>query len=626
MDESELRGGDVWDRQIREQIHDCRLFIPVISANTDARDEGYFRREWSLAVDRTRDMAEKKPFLLPVVIDETPERVAAVPDKFHHIQWTRLPGGMTSEAFVSRVGALLGVEARPPGRAELAPAGAPQRQPPARHLRWYPLVLGALAVLMAAGGWIGWRTTRSTPELGNSGAPSAAAADKSVAVLPFVDMSEKHDQEYFSDGLSEQLIDVLTQVPGLRVPARTSSFSFKGKAVTVGEIARVLGVTHLLEGSVRKAGDRLRVTAQLIRADDGFHEWSRTYDRDVHDVFGVQDDIARSVAEQLKVMLMTGAGDAAARNVSPEAYNLYLQARFRTARENDVDLTAAVDLYERAIAVAPRYAAPWAWLAYSQTRLIANGDTSEASYRRAREAAARAIELDPDLVEGYVAGGIAAMTYSRDWATSRNLLDQALAKGPNNALALQFQGHLTQAIGSITDAERYMRRAVDLDPLNPLPRRYLARLVLNEGRATDSAAILRQAIDENPSFPALHFELARALLVLGKPAEAAALYEAEPSQNWRRLGLPIAYHLTQREALAQEALAQLDDPTCGCEFQVAEAYAVFGKPDKAFEWLQRARNGHDAGLIYLRRDPLLASLQKDPRFRALLHEVNLPET
>jgi TolB-like protein len=650
LDTAELRGGDAWDQKIRRQIRDCALFIPIISHNTASRLEGYFRLEWKLAVDRSHLMAAEKPFLLPIVVDATQDANAHVPDKFREVQWTRLTNGDTPPAFVERVTRLLGQSPPAPPGTGPAPSAAAARgadrgsehssstvtQPPSR-VSWHRALLVSIPLALLVIGYFALHRAALPPpptpptESPSSPRPSVQAgsptqaSQKSVAVLPFVDMSEKHDQEYFSDGLSEELIDVLIKVPGLRVPARTSSFSFKAKAVTVGEIARVLGVTHVLEGSVRKAGGRLRVTAQLIRADDGFHEWSETYDRDVHDVFAVQDDIARSVAEQLKLTLMSSISPAAAQDVSPEAHNLYLQARYRMEKEAPADLDAAVDLYQRAIAAAPRYAAPWAWLAYCQTRRIANGDSSEATYRDAKEAAVKAIELDPKLAEGYVAEAIVALQYSLDWSTSGPLLDQALAKDPNNLMALQFRGHLTQAIGSIAEAERYMRRATELDPLNPLPRRYLARIVLNAGRPTESAAILRQAIDENKGFPALHFELARALLVSGKPADAAAAYEAEPSETWRILGLPVAYHVTHRDALAQAALAKLIAQSAGSEFQVAEAYAVFGQPDHAFEWLEHARERHDAGLMYVRRDPLLASLTADPRYRALLRKMKLPE-
>lgn len=624
FDKSELRGGDAWDRQIRDRIRDCRLFIPVISAATESRDEGYFRREWSLAVDRTRDMSERKAFLVPVVVDGTSERDAAVPERFRDLQWSRLPAGQTPQSFVSRVAALLGQV--PPALGappELSPRSAPAV--PARRFSW-PLLALCLGVLVAGGGWFAWRHSRSNEPVA---APPAAAArggitTRSVAVLPFLDMSEKHDQEYFSDGLSEELIDVLTKLPGLRVPARTSSFSFKGKSVTVGEIARVLGVTHLLEGSVRKAGNRLRVTAQLVRADDGFHEWSETYDRDVQDVFAVQDDIARSVAEQLNITLLSGAAQRAGTAISPEAYNLYLQARFRLGHDTNEDLDAAVALLERSIAAAPDFAAAWAWLAYCQTRRISNGDTAPQTYQRVDQAAARAIALDPSLAEGYIAGGIAALQ-RLDWPKAGQLLDQALRNDPNNPLALQFRGHLTQATGSMADAEQYMRRAVDLDPLNPLHRRYLARIVLNAGRAAESAAILRQTIAENPVFPGLHYELARALLVTGKTAEAAKALDGETSEQWIMLGKPVIEHAMHHDESARAALARLVKNSAGSEYQVAEAYAVFGQPDRAFEWLGNARERHDAGLIYVRHDPLLASLFPDPRYSAFLRASNLPE-
>ncbi len=629
FDKSELRGGDAWDRQIRDRIRDCRLFIPVISAATESRDEGYFRREWSLAVERTRDMSERKAFLVPVVVDGTSERDAAVPDRFRDLQWSRLPAGQTPQSFVSRVAALLGQVPPALGTApELSPPrSAPAVPAPLTVLRFpWPLLVLPLGVLIAGGGWLAWQHSRGN---GPVPAPPAATAPsgvttRSVAVLPFLDMSEKHDQEYFSDGLSEELIDVLTKLPGLRVPARTSSFSFKSKSVTVGEIARVLGVSHLLEGSVRKAGDRLRVTAQLVRADDGFHEWSETYDRDVHDVFAVQDDIARSVADQLNITLLSGAAQRAGTPVSPEAYNLYLQGRFRLQRETTGDLDAAVDLFERSTAAAPDFAAAWAWLAYCETRRIANGDSAPQTHQRVEQAAARAIALDPNLAEGYVAGGIAALQLL-DWPKAARLLDQALQKDPNNPLALQFRAHLTQATGSIADAEQYMRRSVDLDPLNPLHRRYLARIVLNAGRAAESADILRQAIAENPAFPALHYELARALLVEGKPADASKALDEETSEVWQMLGRPVTEHALHHDGPARAALARLVENSTGSEFQVAEAYAVFGQPDRAFEWLGNARERHDAGLMYVKRNPLLASLFADPRYPAFLRAINLRE-
>lgn len=301
FDQSELRGGDVWDHRIRQQIRDCALFIPVISANTVSRAEGYFRLEWTLADQRTQMMARSKAFVVPVCIDGTPQSNAEVPDSFLRAQWTRLPGGITPPGFSTRIATLLGTA---PSEPAPPPSAAPPPRPPARRTA-PPFLWPLLAVTLLAAALLIWHPWRAR------GAPQAAAdvgtLEKSVAVLPFLDMSEKHDQEYFSDGLAEELIDSLTRIPALRVPARTSSFSFKGKQATVGEIGRALGVTHVLEGSVRKSGEHLRITAQLVRADNGFHLWSQTYDREERDVFAVQDDIAHAVAEQLKITLFGAA-------------------------------------------------------------------------------------------------------------------------------------------------------------------------------------------------------------------------------------------------------------------------------------------------------------------------------
>ena len=256
FDQSELRGGDAWDRHIRERIHDCRLFIAVISANTEARDEGYFRREWGLAVDRTRDMDEKKAFLLPVVIDNSVERNARVPERFHGIQWTRLPGGVTPSAFVARVAALLGA---PAPAAAVGPGSAPVSSRPA-HVRnpraiWIPLGLATLAIIVG-GGWFALQRSalHRHAKTGVTVQSRPAVMEKSIAVLPFADLSEKHDQEYFADGMAEEVINLLAKLPDLKVIGRTSSFQFKGRNEDLRKIGQSLGAAYVLEGSVRRSG------------------------------------------------------------------------------------------------------------------------------------------------------------------------------------------------------------------------------------------------------------------------------------------------------------------------------------------------------------------------------------
>jgi TolB-like protein len=482
------------------------------------------------------------------------------------------------------------------------------------------------AVLVGLGAVVGLGIHFRPSSPGAAQPPAIAAADdKSVAVLPFVDMSEKKDQEYFSDGLAEELIDVLTRIPNLRVPARTSSFSFKGKATTIGEIAHTLGVTHVLEGSVRKAGDHMRITAQLVRADNGFHLWSHTYDRDVRDIFAVQDDIARAVGEQLKITLLGSDAVAPKQAISTEAHNLYLQARYLTDRDTAADLDQAVLLYERALALAPNYAPAWAWLAYCHSRRVSQGlDTTGAGYAKATTAASRAIAIDPQLPEPYMTLAIARMQYDLDWMAAAEELAKGVALDPNNALAQQSLGHLSEATGRMSVALTHFRRAVDSDPLNLLHSKYLGRALHYAGHPAESAALLRHAIELNARFPGLHYELGRALLQLGDPQAARAAFEAEADPAWRIFGLPIGYRATHRDQEARAALAALVAQSAGSEFQVAETYGFFGETDKSLEWLERARTLHDPGIIWSRRDPLLASIAGDPRYRAYLQQAGMP--
>jgi TolB-like protein len=454
FDKSALRGGDVWDRQIREQIHTCRLFIPIISANTEARDEGYFRREWGFATDRTRDIAEKRAFLIPVVIDDTPERGASVPDKFHQIQWTRLPRGETPPAFVARVAALLGASA-PVAPAD-RPAAAPLSAPPAhtRNRRNLSIALGlvALAVIFA-GGWFALQRSGSHGHADSAVAPKSQPAipEKSIAVLPFVDLSAKKDQEYFSDGLSEELIDLLAKVPDLRVPARTSSFFFKGKSEDIAAIAQKLRVANVLEGSVRKDANTIRVTAQLIRADSGYHLWSETCDRDLKDVFKVQDEIAGAVVSALKLKLASGPQVPSSRRTPvPEAYNQYLLGRQFYDRKNEEGYRRAVAAFRKAVELDPSYAAAYAELALAES--FADQTDDPEVVQHALALADKAVELAPDEADGYGVRGYLRLTGRRDWAGARADLEKALALDSRSSEVQQLYAELLDAMGRLPQA------------------------------------------------------------------------------------------------------------------------------------------------------------------------------
>jgi len=389
FDKGELRGGDAWDQRIRQQIRDCALFIPIISAHTQARPEGYFRLEWHLAEERKHLMGKNRPFLVPLCLDSTAEKDADVPDVFLALQWTRLGDEASLAVFAERVARLLSSEtkATPPVAPSMSVVKPTLRR---AILSSVPLLI----VAILAAGIIYWVVGRYYSS--KSGAVTYIP-EKSIAVLPFVDMSEKKDQEYFSDGLSEELIDHLAHAADLKVVARTSSFQFKGRNEDVRSIAFKLGVAHLLEGSVRAAGHEMRITAQLIRASDGTHLWSQTYDRQISDIFKVQDEIAGKVAQALSIALAGGLARPDGREENPAAYDLLLKGNFFYARGHKDDPDHAIECYLQALALDPSYALAWAKLARVYIRQAgAPGYLVSTMEQKARDALRRALEIDPN--------------------------------------------------------------------------------------------------------------------------------------------------------------------------------------------------------------------------------------
>jgi TolB-like protein/cytochrome c-type biogenesis protein CcmH/NrfG len=631
LDQSALRGGDAWDQRIRQQIRDCALFIPIISVNTASRHEGYFRLEWDLADERTHKISRNRPFIIPVCLDTTPNAGADVPESFQRVQWTRLPGGEAPAAFVERISQLLSpTEGSPLSQA--APIGLASRQPSAPYSSRRPKTVALLIalVLLLVGGYVVLdKLFLSKPDAPPATpiAPAKAAApsgvpEKSIAVLPFVDMSEKKDQEYFSDGLSEELIDLLAKTQGLEVIARTSSFYFKGKQATIGEIAKTLNVANVMEGSVRKSGNTIRVTAQLIRASDGVHIWSETYDRDLKDVFKVQDEIALGVVQKLKLTLLPATPAASARTENAEAHRLYLQGRYFQVRDTNGDLAKADDCFKRALALDATYAPAWAGIATVAIRQAANGYIAlPKEITVTREAASKAIELDPKNAEAHSALGFVHMM-AHEWAQADAALATAREIDPTDSTVFMNSAVLARALGRDQDAIALFRQALEHDPLNLLARRYLARTLSFAGRLVEAEIEIRQVIDTNPAQPGAHYDLGRILLAKGQVDAAGAAFEAETDEGWKRLGLPLSYHAQHRTAEANAALANLLKNSVGAEFQVAEAYADLGDADRAFKWLDAAVE-RDVGIIWLTNDPLFKELTSDPRYAAILRKLKM---
>jgi TolB-like protein/tetratricopeptide (TPR) repeat protein len=447
--------------------------------------------------------------------------------------------------------------------------------------------------------------------------------EKSIAVLPFVDMSEKKDQGYFSDGLSEELITLLAQIQDLQVIARTSSFHFRNQDVSLQEIAKTLGVAHVLEGSVRRAGGTVRVTAQLIRTADGVHLWSQSYDRDVKGIFEVQDDIAAAVVASLKLKLLALGSDPH-RSDSPEAYNQFLLARQFGRRGNLEDIEKAVAAYRQAIALDPNYAAAYAGLSFTETA-IANSTQDAARFALARDAAEKALELAPQFVDAYRARALFRLE-TLDFAGARADSETALTLAPGESAVQSLYGAQMAAFGKIPQAIVAMKRAIDLDPLSG----YAWANVGLFQTATHDYPAARQSIERavaiSPSADAFHFALGQLDLLQGLLNDAQAEFQKQGAEGNRRMGVAMVEHASGHDKQSQAAVKELIAKNAGdMAYQVADVYAWRGEMDKAFEWLDRAYQQHDSGLNGIAWDPLLSSVKGDPRFAALLKQLELSD-
>ena len=628
FDQSELRGGDAWDASIRKQIKSCALFLPVISANAHAREEGYFRLEWKLAVDRSHLMAGTRAFLLPVVIDATAQTGERIPDRFRELQWSRLPGGNVPPSFVERVQRLLSPEEpAAPWSSAGATHGSVQASDRARPLRTVLLAGAALALIAIS--YVAVTRFMPAQHAPTPLAPAAAtaAADKSIAVLPFVDMSEKHDQEYFSDGLSEELIDQLSHIVDLKVIARTSSFAFKDKNEDMRTIAAQLGVANLLEGSVRKAGTELRITAQLIRASDGVHLWSETYERKLTDVFKVQDEIAATVASSLKATLQGTSGAAGDKTANVEAHNLYLQGRYFAARATVDDTKAAIGYFDKAVHLDPSYAAAWAALSGAHAWNAQFGDSRVAQESEmARAAAQRALGLDARQSEAHATLALIMSSYDYDWAGARGEVERAMALDPRNPGNLLRAASIALAFRELDKAIGLFRDAVRIDPLRAEAYMGLGGTLWIAGRLDESMEALRTCAKITPGQVKIHFLLGQVTLAQGRPDEARKFNGDETTPWYRLTGLAVIEDAQGNRAAADAALAGLirigREPAAA---QIAEVYAHRRDLDSAFKWMERGIAQRDPGLRWLKIDPLYAAVRGDPRYKVLLQKVGLPE-
>ena len=640
IDQRELRGGDAWDQKIRHEIHDCALFIPIISQHTQERLEGYFRHEWNLAIERTHRMAQQKPFLVPVVVDGTRNQEALVPDAFRAVQWMRLPGGDTPPAFAERIKRLLSPEVSPMN----APSGAAPigKRVPASW-RSNPVLLAAIAVLVAVSYFVAdkfWvsehiaappRVTSASPATSAPANPAAfSPPPHSIAVLPFVNISGDASQEYFSDGMTEELLNSLSRINELQVAGRTSSFYFKGKDVDLGTIARKLNVATVLEGSVRRSGHTVRITTQLINGVTGFHLWSQTYDRNLADILALQTQIANAVASALKVTLLA---DVAAKvevggTRNPGAYDAFLRGLKVSARQNgEKDLQDAIAEWTEAIRRDPHYALAFA--ARSQalrwyTSVFVTGPASREGWEKVQADARKAIALAPDLAEGHRALAGFLADGSHDFARANEEYERALALAPGSVPTLRDYGLFAVWMGRTEAGLAAARHAVLLDPLNRNSHHSLGWALIYARHYREAIAAFQETAALDPDFDPFAGR-GFAYYALGNYQKARA--SCESLTNYAgQMCLAVTYDKLGRHADAESMVARWKASRGDADaYQYAEVYTQWGNAAKALDWLDTAVHLHDPGLEYLKADPLLDPLRKEPRFQAIERALKFPE-
>ena len=493
----------------------------------------------------------------------------------------------------------------------------------------------AVATIVTIGAVLGYALTRSTGTQPiattniASAVPGRAAVapnDKSIAVLPFVDMSEKRDQEYFSDGLSEELINRLAHSLDLKVIARTSSFQFKGKNEDVRSIAGKLGVANLLEGSVRKSGQELRITAQLIRASDGSHLWSQSYDRSLIDIFKVQDEIAGRVAQALNTAF---AGDDEAKSRPPdlEAYNLVLEGNYYKARFTRPDVEKAVQLYQRAIDIKPDYALAWARLGSAYLNQVGlKGTPSADDNRRILEALDRATRLDPKLVWAYYTRAGFEMSVTWDWAAAQADDERIREIEPGNTYLLPSAfADIALVSGQVDRALELYRKALDRNPLDSYVVDAIGFALCAADRLPECLQSRLELRQLHPEFGGVNSSVGYALLHLGRFTEAQQSMQKEPEEDGRLAGLAMVHWAMGRRPESDAALKSLVQKFASSRaYAIAQVYAYRGQSDRAFEWLDRAVRQHDALIPTVKADPLLRNLHLDRRFRALMATLKMP--
>ncbi len=523
----------------------------------------------------------------------------------------------------------VGPVAAPPASLPTAGPGPIKLKRPVVRTRWILLAGASVAIAGIAVVWLAGGERGLNPRAGAEKPADASQAVSrtnvaSIAVLPFVNMSGDKDNEYFSDGLAEELLNALAKNPSLRVAARTSSFSFKEKEVDIAEIGRRLNVTSIVEGSVRKQGDQVRITVQLVSAADGYHIWSETYDRRLENIFAVQDDIARSVMTSLSASLPE-AGDAGPRAGNTEAYNLILRAEYFLNRNDSENREKSQDLFKQALALEPGNARAWVGLGWTYIRMVETGELGVEGRRLARDATEHALALDDSLASAHAQRAQQMMAYDWDWPGAEAEIRKAMTLEPRRLSTVNTVAILAGVQGRVREQNEIFRQYLEIDPLNKLILHNLAAGLIEEGRLDEALAKARMLLDLDPQDEGTHFLIGLALLERGEPDAALREFLQETSRQSRLHGLVRVYHALGRKAESDATLGEYMEFQDDSAYQIACLHAARGELDEAFRWLDRAYAQRDAGLLFLKVDVDLTSLRSDPRWIPFLRKMRLAD-
>jgi len=615
----DVKAGAQYADAIIRALTNARAMVLVLSAHSIASSH--------VGKEIERASSKKRP-IIALKTDSAP-LTPALEYFLSESQWIEVKDGKTEAAYAKLIDAIRDpAQAAPPGTAAPPTPAAPPNSRRNRLLLAAGLAVVAvtLVALYAPRFWLPGHSAAEHPSTVASIA-TTAISDKSIAVLPFVDMSEKHDQEYFADGMAEEILDLLAKIPGLTVIGRTSSFSFKGKNEDLRTIGTRLNAAHVLEGSVRKSGGQVRITAQLINTKTGVHEWSETYDRPIGDVFKLQDAIAAVIVREMQLTVASAALTPRVTPTSADTYDLMLRGRHAYDRADNAGADEAATLFQQALDQDPKSAEAAAWLANAYSSQAMGASVSPAiAFEQARHAATVALQLDPKNPIAHVALADIHMIYDWDWAAAERELKQVATVAPQNVAMLMEQAWLSLTLGRSDEALKQIQTALARDPMNPGVLQDLGTIQQSRGHLPEAEAAMRRALEIRPNYGYGNFILALILLARGDRAGALLEMQQETSDDGKRQGLAIVYYALGRKSDSDAALAGMLKKDAELNaFGIAEVYGFRGQIDEAMHWLERAYAQKDAYLYIIKRDELLQKLRTDPRFKAFLRKMNLPE-